>query len=218
MVDCGVSFIRAAGTVILAASILFWALLYFPHDSEMVEKPFRGEIDRLEAELASFPDDAPQREIVRRKLDFIHVEIDAAYQEQSCLGKIGRFIEPVLRPLGWNWRIGCAVLASFPGREMVVAALGIMYHPDEDAQYDSLGKRLSEAVDPATRTRIFNIPAALSILVFFALCAQCVATLATIRQETGTWRWPVFVFVYTTVLAYAGAFLTYQVGARIIGL
>lgn len=218
VLDCGVSFLRAAGTVILAASVLFWALLYFPHDEEKVEGPFRAEIERLEGRLAGVPADSPEAEFLRRKLDFVHVRIDAAYQEQSLLGRFGRFLEPVLRPLGWNWRIGCAVLASFPGREMVVAALGIMYHADEDAQYDSLGKRLSEAADPATRKRIFNIPVALSLLVFFALCAQCVATLATVRQETGKWRWPVFVFVYTTLLAYLGAFLTFQFTSTIMGL
>ena len=119
-----------------------------------------------------------------------------------------------MRPLGWDWRIGCAVVASFPAREVVIGTLGVIYHLGEgaDERSESLRETLQSASWPGTDRPIFNVPVALSIMVFFALCAQCAATLATIRRETNSWRWPLFTFAYMTALAYLGAFVTYQVG------
>jgi ferrous iron transport protein B len=116
--------------------------------------------------------------------------------------------------LGWDWRIGCAVIASFPAREVVVGTLGVIYHLGEgqDETSESLRDTLRSATWPGTERRVFNLPVALSLMVFYALCAQCAATLAVIRRETQTWRWPVFTFAYMTSLAYVGALLTYHIG------
>ncbi len=143
-------------------------------------------------------------------------------QRNSFLGQAGRVIEPAVKPLGWDWRIGCAVLASLPAREIVVATLGVMYHVDERAADGDDGnaqwsKKLGSVTWDGTGRPVFTIPAALSIMVFFALCAQCAATLAVIRRETNSWRWPAFTFAYMTALAYVGALLTYQVGTWIAG-
>jgi ferrous iron transport protein B len=125
-------------------------------------------------------------------------------------------LEPVVRPLGWDWRIGCAVLASFPAREVVISTLGVIYHVGEehDAASESLRETLRTARRPDTGAPVFTVPVALSLMVFFALCAQCAATLAVIRRETGSWRWPALTFAYMTGLAYGGALLTYQIGTR----
>ena len=133
----------------------------------------------------------------------------------SILGRVGQGIEPVFKPLGWDWRIGVGVLASFPAREVIIATLGTIYSlgGDVDEESTSLRETLQAATWPDGR-RVFNIPVALSIMVFFALCAQCVSTLMVIRRETNSWRWPVFSFVYMTVLAWIGAFVTYQVGMQ----
>jgi ferrous iron transport protein B len=134
------------------------------------------------------------------------------------LGVMGKTIEPVVRPLGWDWRIGCAVIASFPAREVVVATLGVVYglgrKIDTKSEEDrgALGARMQQAVWDGTDRSVFTLPVALSLMVFFALCAQCAATLAVIRRETNSWRWPVFAFSYMTGLAYFGALITYQVG------
>jgi ferrous iron transport protein B len=126
-------------------------------------------------------------------------------------------IEPAVKPLGWDWRIGCSVLASFPAREIVVATMGVMYNLGEthekkiDAD-DEWCEKLRSVTREDTGEPMFNVPVALSIMVFFALCAQCMPTLAVIRRETNSWRWPLFAFSYMTVLAYGGAFVTYQVG------
>jgi ferrous iron transport protein B len=182
MIERGWVFVRCAGTLILAVSILVWAALYYPHDP------------------------------------------NATHQEQqrnSFLGRAGHVIEPVVRPLGWDWRIGCAVIASLPAREIVVATIGVMYHFDDetDAKHDSgsWGEKLRQVTWDGSDRPVFSVPVALSIMVFFALCAQCAATLAVIRRETNSWRWPAFTFAYMTALAYLGALATYQVGMWIGG-
>ena len=135
--------------------------------------------------------------------------------EESLLGQTGMVIAPLVRPLGWDWRIGVGVIASFPAREVVIATLGTIYSlgGDVDEENEGLRGTLKAATWP-DGTSVFSIPVAMSIMVFFALCAQCVSTLMVIRRETNSWRWPIFSFVYMTVLAYIGAFLTYQIGMQ----
>jgi ferrous iron transport protein B len=148
---------------------------------------------------------------------------EAAYPRQSYLARFGRLIEPVFRPLGWDWRIGSAVIASFPAREIVVATLGVVFNAggeaDTKAQDDAprLSAHLRAATWEDSGKPLFGVPVALSILVFYALCAQCTATLAAIRRETNSWRWPAFAFAYMTSLAYLAALVTYQVGTWLGG-
>jgi ferrous iron transport protein B len=217
------SFVRIAGTMILAVSIVVWAALYYPHDRQSVEGPFDQRHERLQSQLDSLGPDDPQRAAVADSLEELDREIAGSYQRQSYLGRFGRWIEPVFRPLGWDWRIGAAVIASFPARETVVATLGVIFNvgsgaqtetPEQSAEFYS---RLRDATWENTGRPLFNIPVALSIMVFYALCAQCAATLAVIRQETNSWRWPVFTFAYMTALAYGGALATYQIGTWLGG-
>jgi ferrous iron transport protein B len=146
-------------------------------------------------------------------------DVAAVRLEHSLLGRAGKLVAPVVRPLGWDWRIGCAVIASFPAREIVIGTLGVIYHlgSEQDEQSESLRQTLRSATWPETGRQVFNIPVALSIMVFYALCAQCAATLAVIRRETGSWRWPMFTFAYMTTLAYLGALVTYQAGMLFTG-
>jgi ferrous iron transport protein B len=147
----------------------------------------------------------------------------AEWTRQSLLGRLGRAIEPAVRPMGWDWRLGVAALASFPAREVVVGTLGVVFRlgkVDSDEIREEhriadteLGRALREATwDDEPQRKLFTVPAALSLMVFFALCCQCASTLAVIHRETRTWRWPVFTFTYMTVLAYVGALAVYQVG------
>ncbi len=216
-------FIRCAGTMILAVSILVWAALYYPHHTEEVEGPYLARQRELESRLAAAGPKSAEREEIAAELSQLDREIIAEYQRQSFLGSLGRTIEPLVKPLGWDWRIGCAVLASFPAREVVVATLGVVYNVGEDVDTGSdegttqLQAKLRNATRDDTGERLFNVPVALSIMVFFALCAQCAATLAVIKRETNSWRWPLFTFTYMTTLAYLGALITYQVGMWIGG-
>ncbi|MGI9427544.1 MAG: nucleoside recognition domain-containing protein, partial [Bythopirellula sp.] len=144
--------------------------------------------------------------------------ISAAYLQQSYLARMGRVVEPIVRPLGWDWKVASAVVASFPAREVVVGTLGVLYNVGDDADESSEGlrDRLKNATWDGTDRKVFNLPMALGLMVFFALCAQCVSTLAIMVRETGGYRWPVFTFVYMTVLAYIGALITYQVGMMFV--
>ena len=128
----------------------------------------------------------------------------------SFLGRFGKVIEPVVKPLGWDWRIGVGVLASFPAREVIVATLGTIYSlgGDVDEKSQGLQSALQSANWPDGRP-VYSIPVAMSIMVFFALCAQCASTLMVIRRETNHWGWAGFTFVYMTVLAYIGAWIAY---------
>jgi ferrous iron transport protein B len=221
MVDRGWSFVRRAGTLILAVSVIVWAASYYPHDSAEVENTWAPRRDAIEARLAALDSDSAERPAVVALLADVDHEIAATYQRDSILGRMGRAIEPAVRPLGWDWRIGCAAIASFPAREVVMGALGVIYNLGSDldvgeqTDQDRLTARMRAAVWDDTGEPIYNIPVALSIMVFFALCAQCASTLVVIRRESGSWRWPVFTFVYMTTLAYLGALATYQIGMQL---
>jgi ferrous iron transport protein B len=133
----------------------------------------------------------------------------AAQLEQSWLGRAGKTVEPIFEPLGWDWRVSSAVIAGFPAREVVVAVLGTVYAVGDDADEASLTERLRAAAWPDGRP-VFTLPMVIGLLIFYACCLQCAATLAVIRRETNTWRWPVFAWVYMTTIGYVGALLAYQ--------
>ncbi|MBX7075238.1 MAG: ferrous iron transport protein B [Pirellulales bacterium] len=220
MADRGWAFVRRAGTLIVAVSIVVWALLYFPR-SEAVTQPLADRLAATKAEM-NLPDlTTEQLTHLRAEAAALDREFSGIQQRQSYLGRMGRFIEPVVRPLGWDWRIGCAVIASFPAREVVVATLGVIYNLGSeldvaaDADRTQLAAALQQAKWDDSERPVYNVPVALSIMVFFALCAQCAATLAVIRRETNSWFWPTFTFVYMTSLAYLAALVTYQVGIRL---
>jgi len=184
------SFLKNAGTLILAMSVVIWALGSYP-------KPV------LPA-AAALTEAEQQGEALR----------------QSFLGRAGRLIEPVVRPLGWDWRLGCAAVASFPAREVVLGTLGVIYNlgdvdPGEEEGATALVRRLKAATWDGTDRKVFTVPVALSLMVFFALCAQCASTLVVIGKETGSWVWPVVTFTYMTALAWLGAFVTYQLGTAL---
>ncbi len=202
----GQAFITRAGTLIFCTAVLVWAAGYFPGD--------RSELNALTSRIESWDGDAdaPELEQMISQKNLM----SASLIEQSLLGRVGKAIEPAVKPLGWDWRIGVGVLASFPAREVIIATLGTIYALGGDADEESPGLQaaLHASRWPDGRP-VFNVPVALSVMVFFALCAQCAATLLTIRKETNSWAWPAFTFAYMTILAYLGALLTYQIASRI---
>jgi len=233
MMDSGWAFLRRAGTLIMAAMVLVWALLYFPRVDAMGNN-YDTRIAALRDELGRWNDkaslaDGDEKAKFAKDAERLEKQINAVeaeWQGQSMLGLMGHKIEPAVKPLGWDWRIGMAALASFPAREVVVGTLGTIYSQGrtdteeiraaERPGETRLGKALQEAEwDGQPGRKVFTVPVALSLMVFFALCCQCVSTLAVIRRETNSWRWPVFTFVYMTVLAYIGALAIYQAGTRI---
>ena len=212
--DAGWAFLQRAGTMILAAMIVVWALLYFPRGlpepvriGEAQVTTYDERVALLTERLERVGDDAE----AKKKLTQEIAEVDGTWKRQSVLGRMGRWIEPGVRPLGWDWRIGMAALASFPAREVVVGTLGIIYNEGkveaDSAAESGLPQKLRSEFGPS------GLPTALSLMVFFALCCQCASTLVVIRRETRSWRWPAFTFAYMTALAYVGALVVYQVAA-----
>ena len=216
--DRGLDFLKNAGTIIFAASIVMWAALYYPRMSSDDLAPMlaQKETYEQEAEAAREAGDEELASSLDDSVGAIEDRIAGAQQRQSYLGRAGRMIEPVVRPLGWDWRIGSAVIAAFPAREVVLATLGVIFDVGSDVEEGEGAQRLTTAIQSATWPEsdkpLFNIPVALSVMVFFALCAQCVSTLAVIGRETKSWTWPLVSFAYMTVLAYIAAFLVYHAG------
>ena len=137
--------------------------------------------------------------------------------QYSYAGKLGHIIEPVIQPLGFDWKIGVALIASFAAREVLVSTLSIIYNVGKDSDAES--PSLISAVRDAKKddgTPAWTPLTALTLMVFFVLAMQCMSTVAVVRRETNSWWWALFMVGYMTGLAYLAAFLTYQ-GGRLLG-
>jgi ferrous iron transport protein B len=184
-------FLKRAGTVILVISIILWALMYFPRNTDPV---IVAPLDEQQSVL-------PESEQLKN----------------SFAGRLGHVIEPVIQPLGFDWKIGVALIASFAAREVLVSTLSIIYNvgKDENEESETLIGAVRDAKTDDGRP-VWTPLTALSLMVFFVLAMQCMSTLAVVRRETNSWSWPLFMFGYMTVLAYLGALITYQ-GGKALG-
>ncbi len=208
------SFVKRAGTIIAAITIIIWALSYYPR-SEEIASFYAARHSGLEVELQNGLAEADYQ----TRLSEINNEKAGAFLADSYFGRFGRTLEPMFEPLGWDWKITLAALASFPAREVVIATLGTIYNlgTGVDEESTTLVNKMRKAKwDHGDKQGkpVFGAAVALSIMVFFALCCQCGATLVTIKQETGKVRYPIIAFVYMTALAYVGSLATYQLFSR----
>jgi ferrous iron transport protein B len=197
-------FLTRAGTIILTVSVVVWALVYFPHPPAL-HAGFQTERGVAEESLAGDP--------LERRLAELDRQESAAYLEQSMLGRLGRVIEPVFSPLGWDWKVTAAVIASFPAREVVIAVLGTIYAVGAEVEAEDAGliERLRDSAWPDGR-KVFSVSVAVGLMLFYAFCLQCTATVAVIRRETNSWRWAGFAWVYMTGLGYLGALVSVEAG------
>ena len=204
LLDRGKTFLRRAGTVIFAVAVLVWGLAYFPRP-EGVRAAFDAERAAVMATAS--------RDTVGARLDEIANRETAANLENSYLGRIGKFVAPAFAPLGWDWKVSAAVIAGFPAREVVVAILGTIYAVGAEVTEtdDALIGRLQTAAWPDGRM-VFTMPMAVGLLILYAVCLQCAATVAMIRRETNSWGWAAFAWCYMTGLGYLGALAAYQLG------
>ncbi len=204
LLERGRIFLTRAGTVIFTVAVVIWALAYFPR-ADTSSGPFAAARAAATATLTG--------EVLGARLRGIDNAETAAHLGDSYLGRMGKFVAPVFAPLGWDWKVSAAVIAGFPAREVVVAVLGTIYAvgADVDAADDALIERLRSAEWP-DGGRVFTTAMALGLLIFYAFCLQCAATIAMIRRETNSWGWAAFAWVYMTGMGYAGAFLAYQLG------
>jgi ferrous iron transport protein B len=198
-------FVANAGTIILAVAVVVWALGAFPRPQALLDG-FQARRQAVAAEAAPAPVKAAQGEALDR-------EQQGELMRQSWLGRLGRAINPVFEPLGWDWRVTMAALASIPAREVVIGSMGTIFSATGgDADSGGLRKALVQARRD-DGTPVFTIAVALSLMVFFALCAQCASTLAVIRRESGHWGWAAFTFSYMTILAWGAGAIVFHVAA-----
>ncbi|MAE29559.1 MAG: ferrous iron transport protein B [Planctomycetota bacterium] len=200
----GAVFVREAGSVILVCTIGLWFLLSHP-----INPPLATDYDALRVAATSNLETAALEE----RLATISSEETGALLRASYAGRVGQAIEPVIEPLGFDWKIGVGLIGAFAAREVFVSTMGVVY--GLGAEEDEGSHTLRESIRRATHADgrpVYTPLVGLSLMVFFALACQCMATLAAVRRETHTWRWPAFMLVYMTALAWCASFLLYQGG------
>lgn len=202
-------FVTQAGGAILAITCGMWVLLSFPR---MPEIEARAASER--AGLVAIEDPKLREE----RSDAIESARSSEALRASFGGKLGHAMEPMIAPLGFDWKIGVGLLGAFAAREVFISTMGVVYGIGADATKDSPGLREKlRAEHRPDGTAVYTPLVGLSLMVFFALACQCMSTLATVRRETHSWAWPAFLFVYTGVLAWLASFAVYQIG-RALGL
>lgn len=214
----GRRFLTDAGTVIFCITVIVWALLYFPRPEAVAEQT-RAQVvahqaPALSPEAAALELQNPESALSGE----VKNAIASAYLEQSYLGRAGKAVQPIFAPAGFDWKITVGVLASFPAREVIISTLGVIYNlgGDQNEESTDLRSKLKNEVwssGPRAGQPVFTVATAAAIMVFFALCMQCGATLAIMKAEAN-WKWAVSAFFLMTALAWVGAVLTYQVISR----
>lgn len=194
MVEKAKIFVFDAGRVIILISLLLWFLSsYGPGNRiEQVENKYTALMQHMPAKK-----DSLQKHFSSEKL------------QNSYAGLLGKAIEPVIEPLGYDWKIGIALITSFAAREVFVGTMATLYSVEETDD-SSLRQKMEAATHPDGR-KVYTLPAAFSLMIFYVLAMQCMSTLAVVKRETKSWKWPAFQFVYMTGLAYLASFLVYQI-------
>ena len=206
-------YLKKMGGIILIASIIVWALGYFPVNS--IDK------ENLNKELIEINLDYKNNQITEGTRDLNVFNAKLLYKNEqlsnSYIGKFGKAIEPAIEPLGFDWRMGVSIIAGIPAKEIIVSTMGVLFTPtgtEPEGQKDMMSSKISSQVHLSGDKKgdvLFTSISAFSFLLFILLYFPCIATLSAVRKETGTWTWPAFMFFYTTVLAYFLSFSFYQI-------
>ena len=185
------SFVLEAGKIILAISVLLWVMASNgPGDN------FKN-AEKIVADNTELTGEALEQKVLAHKL------------ENSYLGLVGKAIEPSIRPLGYDWKIGIAIVSSFAAREVFVGTLATIYNVGSDEE-DTIKNRMAAEVKPNGQP-MFDLPTGMSLMIFYAFAMQCMSTLAIVRKETNSWKWPTVQLVSMTAIAYLAAFVTYRI-------
>ncbi|MEZ4382593.1 MAG: ferrous iron transport protein B [Nannocystaceae bacterium] len=196
--DRTMDFVREAGTVILAMTVVLWALLSFPKPPEAPEAAAAAPV-----EVVAGADDAAPGEV-------------SPAITHSIGGRVGKALEPALEPMGQDWRIGVAILGSFAAREVMVSTLGLVYGIEGADDDDRPLREVLRNAENPDGSRRYTPLGAIALMVFYVYACLCMSTVAVVRRETRSWRWPIFMFLSMTIFAYIAAVLVYQ-GGRLLG-
>ncbi|GJM43611.1 MAG: ferrous iron transport protein B [Gemmatimonadota bacterium] len=198
-------FLRKAGTVILAVSIVLWFLASHPG--------LGAEGVRFEKRI-----ETAERAGNETRAAALRSEMAGAKLRNSFAGRSGRLLEPLIEPLGFDWKIGISLITSFAAREVMVSTMATVFNLDDSGEgFLSLREKLREAKDPKTGEAAYTPLTAVSLMVFFVLACQCMSTVAIVRRETNTWRWPIAMILMMNSLAWIASFAVFQ-GGRLLGL
>jgi ferrous iron transport protein B len=193
------TFVMEAGKVILAISIVLWVLASYGPPSRMEQIRQEG--------LARLENVSDETQIAE-----IEAETNSHLLENSFIGIMGRAIEPAIKPLGYDWKIGIALITSFAAREVFVSTMATIYSIGGDLEDElTIREKLDQQINSNTGEKTFNTATAFSLMVFYAFAMQCMSTLAVVKRETKGWKWPLIQTIYMSVLAYLGALITYQI-------
>lgn len=225
------SFIFGAGKIILAISIVLWFLgsYGFNDDFENAEEIISKRVEKeglsifnqqmIQSEIEAYAVENPSENMedlasfmeFKSQLERIALqeEIASFKLENSYMGLLGKGIAPVVKPLGFDWKIGIAVLTSFAAREVFVGTLATIYSVGND-EGDTIKNRLKHEVNPITGEKIYTLASGLSLLLFYAFAMQCMSTLAIVKRETNSWKWPIAQLISMSTLAYIVALITFQ--------
>jgi ferrous iron transport protein B len=198
------SFVFGAGKIILAISIILWVLAsYGPGDFNKAESIVAQQItnENLSDQLSP--------EALAEAQANIETKIASFKLEHSYIGILGKGIEPVVRPLGYDWKIGIAIVSSFAAREVFVGTLATIYSVGSDEE-ETIKNRMAAEINPSTGEPLFNFASGISLLLFYAFAMQCMSTLAIVKRETNTWKWPIWQLFAMTTIAYVVALAAYQ--------
>jgi ferrous iron transport protein B len=207
-------FLRRAGTVILGINILLWFLASYPKDTQ-AEAALETRRAALQQGLAP---GTPTPPAVQQQLDALDHEAAGERLRHSLAGRAGHLLEPLIAPLGFDWKIGIGLVASFAAREVFVSTMAVVYNLGEEAA-DHASEELAgllRAEKRADGRPLYTPLVAVTLMVFYVFALQCVSTIAVVRRETNSWKWPLFQWAYMGALAWGMAFLTYQ-GGRLLG-
>ena len=205
-------FLRRAGTVILGVSILLWFLQTYPKSSEI-----SGQFEQQREHVMLSGDITEEGQldaVTTGKLSELDQAEAGKLLAHSLAGRLGHLIEPFIAPLGFDWKIGIGIVASFAAREVFVSAMSTVYSlggADDEEGIKRLSARLQEQSRP-DGSPLYTTLTGLTLMVFYVFALQCVSTIAVVRRETNGWKWPAFQFGYMLALAWAGAFLVRQIG------
>jgi len=205
-----VQYLQKMGNVILVASILIWALGYFPQNVDF-SIDYDAQIESVSVnEMLS--DDAKEQQITE-----LSIAKESERMEKSYIGQMGHFITPVIEPLGFDWKIGVSIVTGLAAKEIVVSSMGVLYQSDFDADETSVSlqqklQQQTHAYGPHKGAKVFSPLVAFTLMLFILIYFPCVAVIAAIKREAN-WKWATFTMVYTTALAWVIAFATYQIGS-----
>lgn len=223
----GSQYLKKMGGIILIASILIWALSYFPRDINF-SKDYDALIAQTEESyslnIQNITSDSKIDKLTTTKNTAIaQLELDKEAErfEDSYIGKMGHFIEPVIKPLGFDWKMGVSLITGLAAKEIVVSTMGVLYQADvaADENSEALVDKLKSHVyhyGEKKGEKVFTPLIAFGFMLFILIYFPCIAAVAAMKKETGGWKWPLFAMTYTTVLAYIISFLVYQIGSLII--